>query len=918
MLDNLIGIAGGSQYEIAFPQNKGWPTPYEPIGAAQDGALSGALTDTILPSETGENEVVDDNTPPVSIEYQVDKAPTMQGTHVFNAKVSAGPHGKLMVLDGHTIHLTADHGTGTIELIDKSGSPFVRAIDNTEVGNLRFRYKPAGYMPPDAALKITLPTDWSPARTDNPGDGSDDPGEIAASPKARVEVEDDNAGFTVIATEAWNLGDTIVITYRDVKVANIADGTTQSDTFDTESKSFGSADFKALAASPIVGIGRDPDGSGSIALSVTETDTATSIDTLMITYTAAGKMEIGSVVEITVPDTGNWPDPTLAANFALADETRAARSSTAATETADATLTATTSSEFAKDDTIIFLYKNIGAQPTGTHTFAATSTVTYDGTPTPLGTGTAEITVTPVVPGTVALTYVKDEMVHALNSAAPGVDLGQVSFTFTAEAPMADGAQVQISIPAMWYPPFRGNTAADNRRGAVWVAGATVDIDPGPQAAGPWTITATPDAGLAVGATLVFTFNAGEAPGENVYTFTTMASVASDGPLVSIASSPRVTVREPVSALAVVAAPDSVFVNDDITVTVTLWDADGEGRALGDMVIMLSDGEAGGSFTDDDGNAITSVTIDNLGFSGSATYSNAMAGMATLTATSGELTASDEVEVKSTISNLQVNGMAEPLTVQGVDTITVTADGRAGTDVRATVVVTKSAVDADGNKVVSSVVPTKSLDIVPTAPDAPETDDVSYTRDVALGGLDDGDYMVTVNIGDDHLSAVIEVVNDQTPPTLSNAEASKAVVVNGDHFTLSVDVAMNESMTAIASVMADVSMLDDTQTDGVALTELTASPGTYTTIITVSDGSDGSDANTAEDGEKTITITATDRIGSSADSDGHLSPWKTTRANCIPPRLLRLAASPAKPSGSRRPVPRAEAPKPPSPIPKAA
>ena len=146
-----------------------------------------------------------------------------------------------------------------------------------------------------------------------------------------------------------------------------------------------------------------------------------------------------------------------------------------------------------------------------------------------------------------------------------------------------------------------------------------------------------------------------------------------------------------------------------------------------------------------------------------------------------------------------------------------------------------------------------------TCPFKPTTS--AYSRDVVLGGLDDGDYMVSVNIGDDQLSVVIEVVNDQTPPTLSNAEASKAVVVNGDHFTLSVDVAMNESMTAIASVMADVSMLDDTQTDGVALTELTASPGTYTTIITVSDGSDGSDANTAEDGEKTITITATDRIG---------------------------------------------------------
>ena len=132
-----------------------------------------------------------------------------------------------------------------------------------------------------------------------------------------------------------------------------------------------------------------------------------------------------------------------------------------------------------------------------------------------------------------------------------------------------------------------------------------------------------------------------------------------------------------------VAEPDSVFVNDDITGTVTLWDADGEGRALGDMVIMLSDGDAGGSFTDADGNAITSVTIENLGFSASATYSNGMANpMVTLTATSGELTQSDVVEIKSTISNLMVGGMMDPDPVRGDDIITVTADGRAGTDVQ--------------------------------------------------------------------------------------------------------------------------------------------------------------------------------------------------------------------------------------------
>ena len=78
----------------------------------------------------------------------------------------------------------------------------------------------------------------------------------------------------------------------------------------------------------------------------------------------------------------------------------------------------------------------------------------------------------------------------------------------------------------------------------------------------------------------------------------------------------------------------------------------------------------------------------------------------------------------------------------------------------------------------------------------------------------------------------------------------------GITFTLSVDVAMNESMVAITSVTADLGGLDSTQTDPVKLDELSSSPGTYFTIITVSDDDDN--INTAEDGEYTITITATD------------------------------------------------------------
>ena len=96
----------------------------------------------------------------------------------------------------------------------------------------------------------------------------------------------------------------------------------------------------------------------------------------------------------------------------------------------------------------------------------------------------------------------------------------------------------------------------------------------------------------------------------------------------------------------------------------------------------------------------------------------------------------------------------------------------------------------------------------------------------------------------------IEVLNDQAPPTLSGATASPMTVVNGDLVTLSV---MAASTIDITSVMADLSAVDSTQTEMVSLTQQ-GDGGTYFYVFTISD------MNTAEDGEASITITATDRI----------------------------------------------------------
>ena len=224
-------------------------------------------------------------------------------------------------------------------------------------------------------------------------------------------------------------------------------------------------------------------------------------------------------------------------------------------------------------------------------------------------------------------------------------------------------------------------------------------------------------------------------------TYTVTVTIGSEPEPVEIEVMTPEIAPEPITAIAVKADPTSVFVGEDINVAVTLWDADGEGEASAAMVINLSDGDAGGSFTDAEGNAIPSVTIAVGGFDASATYSNTSPGEITLTAMAADETlelepATVEVTVKSFISNLRVNDTAElelgPL--MGGVTITVSATGKEG---KATVTVT----DADDEP----VVPSKGLTGLDEEPD--EEGNVDYTRDIDLpADLTDGMYTVTVTI----------------------------------------------------------------------------------------------------------------------------------------------------------------------------
>ena len=202
------------------------------------------------------------------------------------------------------------------------------------------------------------------------------------------------------------------------------------------------------------------------------------------------------------------------------------------------------------------------------------------------------------------------------------------------------------------------------------------------------------------------------------------------------------------------------------------------------------------------------------------------------------LTATKMVTVKSGVSGLVV----DPTLVKAGSDIMVTATGKAGGG-------TVKVMDAEAMQVGA----TKSLDPVVE----PEEGDVTYSRTIKLpADLADGTYTVTVDIQDLSDSMDIEVLNDQTPPALSGASVTTpGTFMNGAVVT--VTATATSDIEGDISVMADVSALDDTQMEAIPLTNLMGTD-IYTTILTISG------TNTAEDGEATITITATDRIKNSS------------------------------------------------------
>ena len=868
-------MAIGSQVAIEIPQD--WPVPFEATSASDD--REGAVT----LEGTGNAELSIDNMVLIAtamdelegapaahtlvFNYKTVKAPADQKEYSFVTRTNAGPHarGDLEALDDpNMVDVTGSHGAGTIEL--KKGNIELRQVDKGEqLGNLKFIYTAEGRMAKGAQVQITIPLKWTSAHRETE-DGRDSPGEVSIGPPDNAELGLAGGGarpwkLTATTTAPLVKGNTIVFNYKAVT----APSTSGSYTFTTHATSFGDALSidnvgARLESSPTVGVDQAPDGAGTVVLTSTaiddlEQDSAGAylvnagepLGNLVFTFTATGPMESGSAVTLTIPGTdAEWPDPTPDDEDGAATAGEVAVGGTGvvgAPSISDRTITVDISADLVSGNIFTITYKEVNA-PTTVDEYdfimQSKSTVVGGGLEN-LTDGSPSIKVGPVTVG--KLTISKSVDGEELTSAEPGEAIGDITLTFTATSGMSSGAQVIIDVPDGWSPPSEdnGDTTDDEGEVALTSGAATHEVRGG-------KIVATTNADLVRDDTLVFTYKGVVAQAtQGSASFATQASISETGTSVAIAEpAAPITVRASVTDIAI-DAETSFFAGDDFSGMVTLWAGTSEATAAEDKVIYLSTSSMTGSFVDAADSAITMITIA-AGMKGAAfTYNDTAPGTVTLTAsdmmpaaddaadtadTSTALMATKEITVKSGVAGLSVT----PTLVKAGSDVMVTATGKTGGG-------TVQVMDSDGMQVGA----TKSLDPVIE----PEDGDVTYSRTITLpADLADGTYTVTIDIQDLTDSMDIEVLSDQAPPTLSGASARPMTVVNGDLVTLSV---MATSTIDITSVMADLSAVDSTQTEMVSLTQQ-GDGGAYFYVFTISTD------NTNDDGEASITITATDRI----------------------------------------------------------
>ncbi len=707
-------------------------------------------------------------------------------------------------------------GTGTATVDTET----VRAAADDVI--LVFTYTPSQTIE-DGALKITVPSSWSKPQVEEVGE----PGYTEVEGVGLGSAADDDKFSVTVPIFSLDKTNSIRITYGAAGTGRaVASATTGTDAFRIAIRGHEGGNFAPIRTQPTITVNPQASGKGKAVLAVTDGDAALHTgDTdreLTVTYTAAGQM-IGGKVRLTIP--AGWSAPsaetvTVTPPFS---------------STFDGQMIIVEGVNLSANGTVTFVYTG-DVQPTAATgvTFAvavhggdaADSYADVSGEATMLTVDVAEAR-----PGSGSGT-VSPRIVQA---GATGVDL---TFTYTAVGIIDAPREFRVQVPAPWTAPNNAATSEEDKgtytvvhrhRGAATTV-SVEKLDP----VGRDMVARVKLGGLEVeaGDKIIFTYENADAPANREVT---PFKILFDGKLV--ASDVQVRVQDSTPSQLSLSSAGAVSADAGampLAITVGLRDADGNETAMGtDVDVTLTSSSAGifSETAEATGTEAITVTIPTGDVAAMVYYHDSTVGAATVTATAPNLTpATHEVTVTSDMITLLTASIDTTMAKAG-DTVTVTATGTA-------------------NQML-----TFSIGAIVTGASMTESPEGTYTGSyTAVADLHDGVHEVTVTLTEtgSSLSAGMLTVDTMAPAV--TVAASPDTVSNEEMVTITATVT---DAGAIASVMADVSMLDSTQTT-VALTMADdASDGAYSAEVTISAD------NEAMNGMQTITVTAMDAAGNS-------------------------------------------------------
>ena len=782
-------------------------------------------------------------------------ATTLDGTDITAADENANPP---IVVVGTMQDDVA------FEIVDDTGAPISAPYyPAASKQSIRFRFTAVNtVIQPGGMLQFTLPDGWSrPSITDT-----------ANRPTVSIVHLNDDNEVTFVATvkDKWALstrgydvtltidptkgklgiGESVTIRYGTadltkypVVISDSKRGTPDSDEDGLSIRGYYrvSTDFSRRDAGRVwVDITNVNDGTGTVTVRPDSVRAGSTNNLIRVVYTAIGTMD-GGAVRLTIPETwgaaqnddnkkSNYINVTatgggVLTNFEVLDNGRSIQANLK-------TLSSGSNVEFAYGGSGD---KGAEAQADiGMVTFAVESRGSGDGTFTAIETSpTIDVKGAKSGSGMVSLVKTKTKSADGVTINA-GDDKIYLTITYTAEQTIETG-ELELIVPNGWSMPQQADTNKPGyttiEEGNAFVSEADVSGQ---------SVTATIE-DVEQGDTIEIHYGSYTTENGGAVAPSTAGisvfRVEFDGVETTMHSSQSVLVHGGTASKLVVTAPSMVSADAGtapVAITVQIQDDTGSAAIMGsDLEVTLSSTSSTGSFTDADGDAIAGnkVTISAGSTEATVYYSDTGAGTtATVRATavgldSGRAT----IEVTSDVDTVDENSISvSPATAKAGDSVTVTASGTAG----------KTATFSVG-----AVVTTMTMTESPA-------NSGSYSGSFnVVQDQHEGTHNVTVNIGDGSAMAANAVTVDTNAPTISGTSASPSTVGNGDMVTISATV------TGATSVTADVSALDSTKTSSVTLR---MSNGSYSTSVTISDDND------AENGSKTITVTAMDAAGNSA------------------------------------------------------